>query len=213
MSLPKTTINLPYLTQSQELFLESHPDRDSIRQDISRDQYMLAERHGNFIRELILTEFNIILDEVARRRYIEGYIEDPDDTKQMQDILNSFIEARYAELQGECGLIYMIRLVPENRFKVGFTTNLASRLKAYKTSCPEAKVFATWPGSMRWERLTLALLKQSKIAVWKGGEVFHIKDELAVKSILDDWFDALSQRDKANTECDRIMQNATSVTK
>lgn len=46
------------------------------------------------------------------------------------------------------GVFYLIQLEPEldpGRFKLGFATNIAERLRAHKCSAPFAKVIDTWP--------------------------------------------------------------------
>lgn len=52
----------------------------------------------------------------------------------------------------------MLLLEPDHdprRFKVGFTINLAERLRQLRCSAPLTKVIATWPCKRLWERTAI----------------------------------------------------------
>jgi hypothetical protein len=58
----------------------------------------------------------------------------------------------------ESGVFYVVQLEPDHdpgRFKVGFASNLAERLRAHRTSAPFAEVLKTWPCRPLWERTVI----------------------------------------------------------
>ena len=61
-------------------------------------------------------------------------------------------------LSDELGIFYLIRLEPDHdpkRFKVGFTTDLAGRLRKHRCSAPFAQCVKTWPCRRTWERAAI----------------------------------------------------------
>jgi hypothetical protein len=63
----------------------------------------------------------------------------------------------------EAGVFYVIRLEPEHdpkRFKVGFATNLAERLRHLRTSAPLLIVEKTWPCKKLWEKTAIDCVTQ-----------------------------------------------------
>jgi hypothetical protein len=58
----------------------------------------------------------------------------------------------------ETGVFYLIQLEPDfdpTRFKVGFTTTLAERLRHLRCSAPFAQVVQTWPCKLLWEKTAI----------------------------------------------------------
>jgi hypothetical protein len=56
------------------------------------------------------------------------------------------------------GVFYFIQLEPEHdpgRFKVGFTYNMAERLRSHRCSAPFSKVLKTWPCRPLWEKTAI----------------------------------------------------------
>ena len=52
------------------------------------------------------------------------------------------------------GLFYVLQLFPDiapARVKVGFTSNLVSRMAAHRTVAPSAELIKTWPCKHHWE--------------------------------------------------------------
>ena len=55
----------------------------------------------------------------------------------------------------ELGVFYVVQLEPDHdpgRFKVGFASNMAERLRAHRCSAPFSKVLKTWPCRSLWEK-------------------------------------------------------------
>jgi hypothetical protein len=58
----------------------------------------------------------------------------------------------------DSGVFYLIQLEPEHdscRFKVGFTYNMAERLRSHRCSAPFSKVIKTWPCRPLWEKTAI----------------------------------------------------------
>ena len=55
-------------------------------------------------------------------------------------------------------VFYVISLEPEcdpSRFKVGFSTNVAERLRSHQTSAPFSELVKTWPCKALWEKTAI----------------------------------------------------------
>ncbi len=58
----------------------------------------------------------------------------------------------------ELGVFYVVQLEPDHdpgRFKVGFASNMAERLRSHRVSAPFAKVLKTWPCRSLWEKTAI----------------------------------------------------------
>jgi len=58
----------------------------------------------------------------------------------------------------ELGVFYVVQLEPDHdpgRFKVGFASNMAERLRTHRCSAPFAKVLKTWPCRSMWEKTAI----------------------------------------------------------
>jgi hypothetical protein len=74
------------------------------------------------------------------------------------------------------GLFYLLQLEPEHdpgRFKLGFSSDLESRLDDLLTVVPLAKLIATWPARRSWERI--AIISTAQHAEPISQEVFRIE--------------------------------------
>ena len=78
-------------------------------------------------------------------------------------------------LTADEGKFYLIQLEPEHdpgRFKVGFTTDLAGRLRHHRCSAPFAQYRKHWPCRRTWERAAIdcmtAGLEQLHTEVFRG---------------------------------------------
>jgi hypothetical protein len=69
-------------------------------------------------------------------------------------------------------VVYLVEI--DRRIKIGFTTNLTKRMKAFATTCPNIRVLATIPGDRALERRLHKLFAAAKIQ----GEVFHADGEV-----------------------------------
>ena len=61
------------------------------------------------------------------------------------------------------GVFYLIQLEPEHdpgRFKLGFATSIAERLRSHKTAAPFSKVLKTWPCKLLWEKTAIDCASQ-----------------------------------------------------
>ena len=61
-----------------------------------------------------------------------------------------------------------------DRYKAGFTSNLQSRLKPYKTSNPSCRVVKVWPCLKSWEPAIQAILGHASGVFWAGGETYEV---------------------------------------
>ena len=58
----------------------------------------------------------------------------------------------------DVGVFYLLRLEPQHdphRFKVGFASNLAERLRQHRCSAPFTEVIKTWPCRRLWEKTAI----------------------------------------------------------
>lgn len=70
------------------------------------------------------------------------------------EVFEGFVEAGVNDV----GVFYLIQLEPEydpGRFKVGFTVDIAERLRHLRCSAPFANVLQTWPCRPVWERTAI----------------------------------------------------------
>lgn len=76
------------------------------------------------------------------------------------------------------GLIYLVRLYPNNRYKVGFTENEATlerRMKEARTWVPEATPVRTWPALEKYEAMVRYVM-QSRLPVKRALCEFPFSD-------------------------------------
>lgn len=92
----------------------------------------------------------------------------------------------------EIGLVYLIKLFPEGRYKVGFTAkdDAEHRATSAKTWVPEAELKAVWPSVSTWEMpARVFALTECKAQMVGDSEVFDgIKDQLDLVNKLDEFF-------------------------
>ena len=103
-----------------------------------------ADRRGQLVSFVTVEESRLVAAELrtAKSKSSSG------------DGLDSSPEA----LLSERGVFYLLLLEPEHdpgRFKVGFTINLAERLRTLRCSAPFLRVVDTWPCKMLWERTAI----------------------------------------------------------
>ena len=82
----------------------------------------------------------------------------------------------------ERGVFYVIALIPEfspNRVKLGFATDIRTRLAAHRTAAPTAKLLHTWLCMRAWEVAALASIAREGCTCI-GGEVFDVVEPMAV---------------------------------
>lgn len=72
-------------------------------------------------------------------------------------------------------VVYLVAPVPELnlcRLKIGFTTKIAARMKAYRTICPYALLLGIWRADPVDEQDVLTALRQDRV---KGSELFDVR--------------------------------------
>jgi hypothetical protein len=77
----------------------------------------------------------------------------------------------------DIGLFYLLQLEPKKdptRIKLGFTTDLDSRLDDLQTAAPFARCVATWPARRSWERM--AIVATSQVATQIRQEVYDCQN-------------------------------------
>lgn len=82
-----------------------------------------------------------------------------------------------AKMAAASGLFYVIQLFPDvapGRVKLGFTTNIAGRLAAHRTTCPGAAVLRVWPCRKDWEAMAITCAGQGCRRL--SAEVFDCED-------------------------------------
>jgi hypothetical protein len=96
----------------------------------------------------------------------------------------------------EVGLFYIIQLHPVDMpevIKLGFTSDLTSRVTNHKTCCPELKVIKVFPSKRYWEKTSIDYLAKSLGLKNKGGEVFLCNDLDTLINIADQFFSILNK--------------------
>ncbi len=97
------------------------------------------------------------------------------------------------------GWVYLIRLFPKDRYKIGFTAKNDSkhRLKSARTWIPEAKLVAEWESVSTWETLARAFVtSRCDVQTMGGSEVLvAVDDQLEVVETLDEFFQRLPEVD------------------
>lgn len=76
------------------------------------------------------------------------------------------------------GVFYLILPVPEftdKRVKLGFTTDIESRVMPYRTICPNTRVVKTWACLEEWEKVAIASATRIE-CTQVGVEVFNCED-------------------------------------
>jgi hypothetical protein len=94
-----------------------------------------------------------------------------------------------ALLETDHGVFYLVQLEPEHdpgRFKVGFTSNMAERLRVHRCSAPFASVLSTWPCRQLWEKTAIHCVAQDCEQIHT--EVFRTGDIIQVKGKCDEFF-------------------------
>ncbi len=88
------------------------------------------------------------------------------------------------------GWFYVIQIVPDlapHRIKLGFASNVESRLQAHKTSAPTACLVKTWPCKRTWERAAMDSVPRTDCAL-VANEVFDCGGVASLTSRCDDFF-------------------------
>jgi hypothetical protein len=78
----------------------------------------------------------------------------------------------------DVGCFYIIKLIPEissTRIKVGFATNIQTRLGAHRTVAPTAEIVKTWPCHRSWEFTVIASVTRVGCILIKN-EVYDCDD-------------------------------------
>jgi hypothetical protein len=99
----------------------------------------MSDNGNQFVAFLTTDDFQRLANELRPT----GSGDDPED--------DGFISA-------EVGVFYLIRLEPQHdplRFKVGFASNMAERLRALRCSAPFAEAIKTWPCKRLWEKTAI----------------------------------------------------------
>lgn len=111
------------------------------RLGITPTQRRDSERRGQNVAVVSAAEATVIRTELTRLSAVGS----PDGTAP-----SLFLD--------DVGYFYLIRLEPNHdpgRFKVGFTTELDSRLQKHRCSAPFAEYMKTWPCRRVWERAAI----------------------------------------------------------
>jgi hypothetical protein len=101
--------------------------------------------HGQFLSYITQDEFRLVSNELLSYR-------GKDASEQNQD--GAITEAALAER----GVFYLVQLEPDHdpqRFKVGFASSIAERLRALRCSAPFTKVVGKWPCKRLWEKTAI----------------------------------------------------------
>lgn len=88
------------------------------------------------------------------------------------------------------GFFYAVQPLPDlapNRIKLGWANDPDSRLSAYKTISPDAKILKSWPCRSSWERAAIASITRAECKQI-GVEIFHCDNVETLLKRGDDFF-------------------------
>ncbi|WKN41846.1 hypothetical protein [Tunicatimonas pelagia] len=110
-------------------------------------------------------------------------------------------EQNYTQTQNSSkidhGVFYLVQLEPEfdpGRFKLGFATNIAERLRSHKCSAPFAKIIETWPAHTLWERTAIDSVTRGCEKLYT--EVFRTDNIEKIKIRCNEFFALMPNLDK-----------------
>ncbi|MEM9829832.1 MAG: hypothetical protein AAF944_04300 [Bacteroidota bacterium] len=95
------------------------------------------------------------------------------------------------------GVFYLIQLEPQfdpGRFKLGFATNIAERLRSHKCSAPFAKIIETWPSHALWEKTAIDSVTRGCEKLYT--EVFRTDNIEKIKTRCNEFFSLMPNLDK-----------------
>jgi hypothetical protein len=118
-------------------------------------------------------------------------VEDAEAVKQLRNSQGFGFDRAPIQVNGY-GFFYIIQVVPDLdplRVKLGFATNMDSRLAAHRTSAPTARLVKHWPCKAMWEGVAIASITRSGCNL-VGSEVFAC-DDIAGLSARGDAFFAI----------------------
>ena len=107
--------------------------------------------------------------------------------QEMQNMRES--ESENEPLMSEFGVFYIVQLEPDydpGRFKVGFASNMAERLRSHRCSAPFAEVLKTWPCRSLWEKTAIECVCDGCEKLHT--EVFRVDSIQKVINKCDDFF-------------------------
>ena len=175
-----------------ELILDRWADEahDMMVNHLAKELEVDPSNLRKFIRKHGFEPFLIRVAESGNQPCLALTKEDADQVKELW--LTARIGSQPQENEGGSGWFYIIVLIPEvpNRVKIGFTSNLASRLQSYQVLCPTARVLKYWPCQRSWEYAARASITHED-CVRVGGEVFDCEDIEAVIENAKQFFDLM----------------------
>lgn len=89
-------------------------------------------------------------------------------------------------------VFYLILTEPEldpGRFKVGFSTHMAGRVRDHQTSAPFSELVKTWPCEERWEKTAIDCVSEGCERL--GPEMFRARDVKTVLRRADRFFELM----------------------
>lgn len=94
------------------------------------------------------------------------------------------------------GVFYLIQLIPEvlpERIKMGYTTELTTRLRDFRTTCPGLSVTKTWPCPVPGIEVTAILVAITKRDKRLSSEVFDVENLDKTTARLDRLFGSIDE--------------------
>ncbi len=104
-----------------------------------------SQNRGQTISYITMHDARLVLEALASSRNFQNEQEGEE---------TEFPDAALYDI----GVLYLLRLEPEhdqNRFKVGFASNLNERLRQLRCSAPYTRVVKTWPCRRLWEKTAI----------------------------------------------------------
>ena len=95
------------------------------------------------------------------------------------------------------GVFYLIQLEPDHdpgRFKLGFATAIQDRLRQHRCAAPFAKVIATWPCHILWEKTAIDSITQGCEKIHT--EVFRTIDISEIENRCNRFFEMMPSPEK-----------------
>ena len=95
------------------------------------------------------------------------------------------------------GVFYLIQLEPDHdpgRFKLGFATTIQERLRQHRCAAPFAKVIASWPCHILWEKTAIDSITQGCEKIHT--EVFRTNDISEIEKRCKRFFEIMPSPDR-----------------
>ena len=115
-----------------------------------------------------------------------------DDYEDLKQTLGHWDAPSTEAIGGGSGVFYIVQLEPHHdpgRFKVGYTTDIAERLRSHRTAAPFSKMVKEWPCKLLWEKTAIECVSQDCEQLYT--EVFRANDIAEVVNKAEQFFNLM----------------------